>query len=397
MSTWKTYWKPPEDLGLTKPEKDYRDRLPIRPEDVALQYQSVVRDGHWTFGLIEMWSGRFKIVKSAVHVPCCPSFRFNPCAWRGICFGRTLHQCYWFGCDRTRWARFAHALRLGREYEDPFTGMGRGHKDETCLLCWFNYALGCVLSLGIGQAISICGNYGVNFSACYSCHAREKFRRKYNLPPAFGLPPGFDDCCVHFLCMYCATHQELREAIVRGLDGPGMSVLDVNSEGWAHLPGYQEELDRRAAKLALLTAKGDLFLPFEQRMAREPGLIRREAANVYTQLARQEVVQVESASGKTAIIQPKSGKYVVGLPAEDMPSPEIAENFENQDQAVCMEEVDATKAVELQAPQGADMTRAEGAANGTGNGAAAANGSGTAANGTGDKPKKYERSYTVAY
>ena len=34
-------------------------------------------------------------------------------------------------------------------------------------------------------------------------------------------PPGFDDCCVHFLCFYCATHQELREAVMRGLDGPG--------------------------------------------------------------------------------------------------------------------------------------------------------------------------------
>ena len=26
-------------------------------------------------------------------------------------------------------------------------------------------------------------------------------RRRFNLPPACGLPPGVDDCCVHFLCL----------------------------------------------------------------------------------------------------------------------------------------------------------------------------------------------------
>ncbi len=29
--------------------------------------------------------------------------------------------------------------------------------------------------------------------------------RKYNLPPACGLPPGIDDCCVHFLCLYVSS------------------------------------------------------------------------------------------------------------------------------------------------------------------------------------------------
>ena len=51
------------------------------------------------------------------------------------------------------------------------------------------------------------GNFLCNFAACYSCHAREKLRRRYNLPPAFGLPPGVDDCLVHFFCFYCASHQ----------------------------------------------------------------------------------------------------------------------------------------------------------------------------------------------
>lgn len=28
------------------------------------------------------------VLQSAVHIPCCPSFRWNPLKWRGICFGR---------------------------------------------------------------------------------------------------------------------------------------------------------------------------------------------------------------------------------------------------------------------------------------------------------------------
>ena len=54
--------------------------------------------------------------------------------------------------------------------------------------------------------------------------------RKYNLPPMCGLPPGVDDCCVHFLCMYCASHQELREVMMRGLDGPGEHPFWVINE-----------------------------------------------------------------------------------------------------------------------------------------------------------------------
>jgi Cys-rich protein (TIGR01571 family) len=59
------------------------------------------------------------------------------------------------------------------------------------------------------------GNFGCNFGACYSCHARERMRRKWKLPGSFGLPPGVDDCLVHFFCFYCASHQELRELAVR--------------------------------------------------------------------------------------------------------------------------------------------------------------------------------------
>lgn len=77
-----------------------------------------------------------------------------------------------------RWARTVHALNMGREYSEPFRGLGRSYPDEIGQLCGFVCMLGCALSLGIGQGISICGNYGANFAACFTCHAREKLRRQ---------------------------------------------------------------------------------------------------------------------------------------------------------------------------------------------------------------------------
>ena len=39
-------------------------------------YQTALwQNGVWTLGLIECWGKRSKVIKSAVHVPCCPSFR----------------------------------------------------------------------------------------------------------------------------------------------------------------------------------------------------------------------------------------------------------------------------------------------------------------------------------
>ena len=46
--------------------------------------------------------------------------------------------------------------------------------------------------------------------------------------------------------------QEMRECAVRGLDGPGLFALDVHPQTWAHLPGYEEALARRAAHLETL-------------------------------------------------------------------------------------------------------------------------------------------------
>lgn len=67
---------------------DYRDQLPPTMEEVAAYYAPVVKDGQWTFGLLEMWGHRARVAKSAVHVPCWEAFSWNPFKWRGLCFGR---------------------------------------------------------------------------------------------------------------------------------------------------------------------------------------------------------------------------------------------------------------------------------------------------------------------
>jgi hypothetical protein len=123
-SVWLTHWRDP---GFTEspPDHDYRDSLPLRPEQIAELYAPVIRDGSWTFGLVQCWGKRSKLARvrcwspagpaaknarcagsntfecsmqSAVHIPCCPSFNINPLAWRGLCFGRygrstAVHAC----------------------------------------------------------------------------------------------------------------------------------------------------------------------------------------------------------------------------------------------------------------------------------------------------------------
>lgn len=53
---------------------------------------------------------------------------------------------------------------------------------------------------------------------------------------------------------YCASHQELRELAVRGVDAPGMHVLDVTPQSFAHLPGFPERMAQREAELAAMGA-----------------------------------------------------------------------------------------------------------------------------------------------
>jgi hypothetical protein len=63
---------------------------------------------------------------------------------------------------------------------------------------------------------------------------------------------------------YCASHQEMREAIVRGLDGPGMSPLDVHPSSWRHVEGFEAEMEHRQLKLAALQARAQLTLAITQ-------------------------------------------------------------------------------------------------------------------------------------
>ncbi len=73
----------------------------------------------------------------------------------------------------------------------------------------------------------------VNWQPCHRCH-------ESNLASC----PG--------ACSYCASHQEMREAVVRGLDGPGLSPLDVHPSSWAHVEGFQAEMEHRQRRLAAL-------------------------------------------------------------------------------------------------------------------------------------------------
>jgi Cys-rich protein (TIGR01571 family) len=200
---------------------------------------------------------------------------------------------------------------MGREYTLPVEGIGKGFKDEICLLMWFYWCCGCITGLGASFGLSVCNNLGINCAACYSCHAREKLRRKYKLPPTFGLPPGFDDCCVHFCCSYCSSHQELRELTLRGVDGPGISPLDVNPESWAHLPGFQEEMAHRKKKLKFIQETGltQPFLPFEQRMTRD-----------HPNWQRMKQVEIAQTALTTKSVQLQLQKDAAGVPRAQPPA-----------------------------------------------------------------------------
>ena len=62
---------------------------------------------------------------------------------------------------------------------------------------------------------------------------------------------------------YCATHQEMREAIARGLDGPGISPLDVMPQTWAHCPGFEEEMEHRCRKVEAIKVQSLQYGPVQ--------------------------------------------------------------------------------------------------------------------------------------
>jgi Cys-rich protein (TIGR01571 family) len=255
-SSWITCWSIDDEYRTHMPPRhsDYRDKLPEPIEFKVDEYERFIRPGEWTFGLLDMWCPKSKVVKHSVHVPCWDSFKLLPWKWRGCVFGRNCRECYWFGLRETRWARAAYAGNLGREYLMPVRGVGtHGYKSEIEALCWMTWILGCLMGCGIGQILSICGNASVNFAAPYTCHTRSRMRYKYGLPPAIPCCPlGIDDYLVHCFCFYCASHQEMRELAVRGVDGPGLHTMDLHPTSYAHLEGYEEALEQRRRKVQLM-------------------------------------------------------------------------------------------------------------------------------------------------
>ena len=272
--TWVTCWSPEDDRELSErvlalKHRDFRDLVPPSMQEIQETYREYVRDGHWTVGLFEMWAPKAKHVKHAVHIPCWTSFRVLPWLWRGAWLGKTWNECLWTGWRQMRWSRAAYSGALGREYIMPVYDVGHhGYSSDIRALCGLSCAMACVLSCGIGQILSLCGNAGANFGSLYTCNARRKVRSKFKLPPAIPCCfPGVDDCLVDFFCFYCASHQMLRELAIRGVDGPGMHVLDVAPEAFGHVPGIKKAVNQRRLLVERMTALSPRF--FRTRPANE--------------------------------------------------------------------------------------------------------------------------------
>lgn len=177
----------------------------------------------------------------------------------------------------------------------PVLGVGRhGYLSDIQALCWLYFCMGCLFSCGIGQIFSLCGNIGFNFAACYSCNGRAKIRRKFHLPPTFCLPPLIDDCLVHFLCFYCASHQELRELAVRGRDGPGMHILDVLPDAFNGVEGIDKVVETRRAQVASMLAKPPILFMTRDKKKKKVNPI--EVEYPLTVGGGEEIQQLETES-----------------------------------------------------------------------------------------------------
>lgn len=275
-----TRWSPaPEEelhgKVLSLKHKDFRDLVPPTLEEVVEAYRAHVQESTWTVGLFEMWAPKAKYVKHAVHIPCWGSFRVLPWKWRGVWLGKTWNECLWTGWRQMRWSRAAYGGSLGREYVMPVHNVGHhGYLSDIRALFGLSCAMACVFSCGIGQILSLCGNICSNFGAIYTCNARRKVRQKYGLPPAIpGCVPGLDDCLVDFFCFYCASHQLLRELAIRGVDGPGMHVLDVAPEAYAHVEGIEKAVEQRRRICERMAARPPRFLQPSTKSGSKRGAI----------------------------------------------------------------------------------------------------------------------------
>jgi hypothetical protein len=69
-NTWWAPWTPEEPLRAKFPKRgtDYRDSLPDDFQTVVNSYAPYIKPHRWTFGLLDMWSPKAKLVKHSVHV-----------------------------------------------------------------------------------------------------------------------------------------------------------------------------------------------------------------------------------------------------------------------------------------------------------------------------------------
>jgi hypothetical protein len=69
-SSWVASWHPDDALRARFPTRgtDYRESLPDDFQAIVDAYAPFVKPHRWTFGLLDMWSPKAKMVKHAVHV-----------------------------------------------------------------------------------------------------------------------------------------------------------------------------------------------------------------------------------------------------------------------------------------------------------------------------------------
>ena len=65
------------------------------------------------------------------------------------------------------------------------------------------FTTNCLLSFLLFLGANLGGTCCFSFVAFTTCHSRLHMRRKYNLPPACGLPERIDDCIVHLVSIRC--------------------------------------------------------------------------------------------------------------------------------------------------------------------------------------------------
>lgn len=78
--------------------------------------------------------------------------------------------------------------------------------------------------------------------------------------------------------MYCAVHQEMRELALRGVDGPGLHILDVVPESYAKAPGGPEAAAARKVLVDKMLQRAPVM--FKSRPKRDRNGVIQTAEDV---------------------------------------------------------------------------------------------------------------------